>query len=336
MQESQTVKEKVTSLRNSKAQCEYDAFNKSKNRWRRLPQYPNSPGVKKDERFVNQNDKEKQENKPIYSRRTIMRKYITVGLILSCVAILFTTGCSGISEAQTNQSSPSVNIPKVETQSAAEMAIQKATEGNKYLFLVFYKQSDPKSEEMKQVAAQAQKEVSARANVAYIDVADESEQALIEKYGIDQAPIPITLVMAPNGAIVTGFPEKVSMEDLQHAFVSPKMAEIIKATQDQKLVYLYIANPSIKYYKENLTTIQEAAETDLSGSARVIEVDPEDKEEAALIEQCKVEVPVNETNLLIVNGGYIVGRLTGKIDKQTLLQTTISGCGGGSCCPGAK
>lgn len=72
-----------------------------------------------------------------------MHKYITIGLILFCVALLSTTGCSGVSEGKTSQGSPAANIPKVGLQSAAEMAIQKATEENKYLFLVFYKQSDP-------------------------------------------------------------------------------------------------------------------------------------------------------------------------------------------------
>jgi len=261
-----------------------------------------------------------------------MHKYVG-GLITFCVALLFTTGCSGVSEGQTSQGISAVNITEFGLQSAAEMAIQTANEENKYLFLVFYKQSDPKSEEMKQVVAEAQKEISARANVVYIDVADESEQTLIKKYGIDQSPVPVTVVMASTGAIVNGFPETVSIEDLQNAFVSPKMAEILKATQEGKLIYLYIANPGMEYYGENLSIIQEIAETDLRDFAWTIEVDPEDRGESDLIERCKIEVPLNETNLLILNDGYIVGKLTGKIDKQTLLETSISACGGGSCCP---
>jgi hypothetical protein len=285
-----------------------------------------------------------------------MHKYINIALVLFCAAILFTVGCSssGASEEQSSQSNSSVGIlggqtqsgveassveavsAEQETQSKAEIAIGEASKENRYLFLVFYKQNDPKSEEMKQVAAQAQEEVSARADVVYIDVADISEQALIDKYAIATAPNPITLVMAPNGAIVDGFPEQVTTDDLKNAFVSPKMAEIIKATQDKYVIYLYIANPGMPYYEENLATVQTVIKKDLIGSIKIITVDPADKGEATLIEQCKVSIPVMETNLLIVSSGYIVGKITGKIDRQTLAQTTVSGCSGSGCCSSAK
>jgi hypothetical protein len=309
--------------------------------------------------FVGQNDKQEQKTKSIFgwmAMQRTMHKYISIALILFCAAIFFTVGCSssGASKEQSSQSNPpastvsaqtqskaEVSIVKavsaeLESQSKAEIAIGEASKENRYLYLVFYKQNDPKSEEMKQAVAQAQKEVSAKADVAYVDFVDKSEQALLGKWGIDESLIPITLVIAPNGAIVKGFSGQVTSDNLTKAFVSPKMAEIIKATQDQKLIYLYVANLSLKYYKENLATIQATADTDFKGSVQIIEVDPQDKGEATLIEQCKVNIPVNEPNLLILNGGYIVGRLTGNIDRQTLVQTTTSGCSGGSCCPAAK
>ena len=308
----------------------------------------------KSEWFAGQKDKQEQENKSIFGRMT-MHKYINIALLLFCAAILCTVGCSsGASEEQNNQSNPSVDILSGQTQSVvepssveavsaeqegqskAEMAIAEASKENRYLYLVFYKQNDPKSEEMKQVVAQAQEEVSARADVVYIDVADESEKALIEKYGIAAAPPPITLVMAPNGAIVTGFVEQVSPDELKNAFVSPKMAEIIKATQDKYVIYLYIANPGMPYYEENLATVQTVIKKDLIGSIKIITVDPADKGEASLLEQCKVSIPATETHLLIVASGYIVGKITGKIDRQTLAQTTVSGCSGSGCCSSAK
>jgi hypothetical protein len=301
----------------------------------------------KSERLMWQKDKEEQGNKSIRGWLTGHRG-IGIALVLFCAAILCTVGCSsGASEEQNDWSNLPIgtlsgqsNLPtgtvSAETQSKAEIAIGEASRENKYIYLVFYKQNDPKSEEMKQVAAQAQKEVSARADVAYIDVADESEKALIEKYGIATAPPPVTLVMAPNGAIVDGFAEQVSPDALKNAFVSPKMAEVIKAIQDKYVIYLYIANPGMTYYTENLATIQTVMTKDLKGSLRIITVDPADKGEASLLEQCKVSIPVMEPNLLIVNSGYIVGNMTGKIDRQALATATLSGCSGSGCCSSAK
>lgn len=284
-----------------------------------------------------------------------MIKYMNTALFLFYAGILFTIGCSESPSEQKSQSDLSAKTPgsdAMKTHSpegtkakknpghvkqSAEMAIERAGKENKYLFLVFYKKGDQKSKEMQQVVAQAQKELSGKANFVHIDVADQNEQATIRKYGIDRSPIPITLVMAPNGAIVTGFPEKVNEDQLRNAFVSPKMAEIVKVMQDRKLVYLYIANRSMKYYRKNLALLQETARVDLQGQAKVVEVNPEDKKEGSLLKQCRVETPVKEPSLFILNGGRIVGQLAGEFVKQVLLARTISGCGvgsGGSCCPG--
>lgn len=288
--------------------------------------------LNKSEWLVGQEDKQAQESQSMFGWMTL-HKYVCIVLLFSCAAVLFAAGCSSrASEDQSGQgNSQAATVTGAE--SAAEMAIGEASEGNRYIYLVFYKQNDSRSEEMKQVAAQAQQQVSAKADVAYIDVADESEKALIEKCGIDQASIPIVLVMAPNGAIVAGFPETVTSDDLTNAFVSPKTAEIIKATQDQKVIYLYVANTGMMYYQENLGTIQAtAAKYIKEGYSQITVVDPDDKGEAALLEQCRVSTPVSEPNLLILYRGYIVGTLTGEIDEQTLLQTTQGGCGGGGCC----
>lgn len=258
-----------------------------------------------------------------------MTKYMNLALFLFCIGILFIIGCSDESPGEQKDTNSG------DVKQSAELAIERVGKENKYLFLVFYKQNDQKSEEMKQVVAQAEKELSGKANFRYIDIADQSAQATIKKYGVDSAPTPITLIMAQNGAIVNGFPEKVDKDQLRNAFVSPKMAEIVKAVQDKKLVYLYIANRSMKYYKENLNLLQETAKVDLQGFARVIEVDPKDEEESSLLKQCPAKGGIKEPNLFILNGGRIVGQLAGEFVKQLLLARTMSGCGGGgsSCCP---
>jgi len=212
--------------------------------------------------------------------------------------------------------------------------IQEASKVNKYTFLVFYKQNDTLSETMRQIVATFQKEVASRADAAYVDIANLTEKTLMDKYQISRAPTPITLVIAPNNAVVKAFPETVTQDKLRTAFVSPKVAEILKSTQNQKLVFLYIANSTFNYYKENLSIIQDTIRTDYKTTAEIIEVNPADPNEADLLTKCKITVPVMETNLLIINGGSIVGRLLGKFDKPTLQTTTNSSCSGGSCGPG--
>ncbi|MDD5528615.1 MAG: hypothetical protein PHX21_01135 [bacterium] len=276
-----------------------------------------------------------------------MTKYASAALFLFCVVVLPNTGCSDSPKNDKSQSNLSANT--IDTKKAynsegmgtgtnpgsdkesPNIAIEKASKENKYLFLVFYKQDDQKSEKMKQVVAQVERELSGKANFTRIDISNPNAQATIQKYGIDRAPIPITLVMAPNGAVVTGFPDTVNNDLLRNAFVSPKTTEIIKSVQDRKLAYLYIANRGMKYYKANLDLLKETAKVDLQGAANIIEVDPKSEEESSLLKQCGVDASTKEATVLILNCGSVVGNLTGKFVKQILLSRTMSGCSGGSC-----
>ena len=265
--------------------------------------------------------------------RTTARRCLKAVVPLLCAAILFTLGCSAKADEPKTPSSPAANVSEVATQSAVEAAIQTASVEGKYTFLVFYQQDDSASDSMKQVAAQAQQELAEKANVVYVDSSDQGKQALMAEIGIDQSNVPITIVVAPNGAILSGFPKEVTIEDLRDAFVSPQMADIEKTMQDGKLVFLYIANPGMKYYAENLTIIQATAARDYPDSSRIIEVDPENAGQADVVKACKIKTPVSVTDLLILNGGYIVGELPGKLDQETLVSTITKGCSGGSCCP---
>jgi len=291
-----------------------------------------------------------------------MTKYINICLVLVCASILL-IGCSRVPDEQKNQGNLSEKNPQGDTEiihepegtktqknliesekglqefhetkesvgQSAEMAIEKAGKKNKYLFLVFYKQGDQSSKEMKRVVGQAEKELSARANVVYVDIANESEQATIKKYGIDRSPIPITLVMAPNGAIVTGFPGNVNEDQLRNAFVSPKMAEIVKAIQDRKLVFLLVTNDAMKYSKENIEVAEQVAANELQGYAEVIVVDPRDEREVMLLKQCQIDRNVNETMLVFINGGRIMCKSTGRLTPDGLLQEIMTGCSPSGC-----
>jgi len=226
--------------------------------------------------------------------------------------------------AQSNREAKGVDNSAIE-------AIRRATEGNKYVFLFFYKKGDEKSNKMRQVITRVKGELSAKANFVNIDVAEQSAQAMIKKYGIDRAPIPITLVMAPNEAIVTGFPNEVSEDKLRNAFVSPKMAEIVKAIQDRKLVFLLVTNDKMKYSKENIAVVEQVTANELQGRAEVIVVDPRDEREISLLKQCRIDPNVKETMLLYINGGRIMCKSSGRLTHDGLLQEIKTGCSPSGC-----
>ncbi len=277
-----------------------------------------------------------------------MTKYLNIVLFLFCVGILCTTRCSKVPEEHKSESNRSAKTSLSDTMNThrskatkaekspgdvnqTEMAIERAGKENKYLYLVFYKQGDQKSKEMKQVVTQVQEELSPKANFVNIDVEDENEQGIIRKYGIDGGAIPITLIMAPNGVIVGGFPNEVTVDKLRNAFVSPKMAEIVKAIQSRELVFLLVTNNKMKYYKENIAVAKQVAANELQGYAQVIVVDPRDERETSLLKQCRIDKSVNETMFVFINGGRIMCTSSGRLTRDGLLEEIKTGCSPSGC-----
>src|SRR5262249_51018944 len=76
-----------------------------------------------------------------------------------------------------------------------------------------------------------------------VQTTDAAEKGVIDRFGISRAPLPLTLTIAPNGAITGGFPQKVTEAQLAGAFVSPNMAVCLNALQDRKLVLLCVQSP---------------------------------------------------------------------------------------------
>ena len=79
---------------------------------------------------------------------------------------------------------------------------------------------------------------SEQAIVTMARVDDPVERSLVEKLGISRAPMPMAVVVAPNGAVTGLFPRAISQEQIAAAIVPPTMMRCMKELQDQKLVFV--------------------------------------------------------------------------------------------------
>jgi hypothetical protein len=109
--------------------------------------------------------------------------------------------------------------------------MERAFKDGKHAFVLFYHSGDQANNKMKETFARAEAKLQTRAVFTVVDVESSSESRLIEKYGVRQAPLPLTMVLAPNGAIVRAFTKPVDEKALAGAFASPKVAEVLKALQ---------------------------------------------------------------------------------------------------------
>lgn len=222
--------------------------------------------------------------------------------------------------------------------SPAETAIKAAARQHRYVFLTFYEKNDAASTKMLAEARKLQTKYSRRANFVSADVSNAIHQALISRYGADRSPMPLTLVIAPNGAITAGFPKAIDKTDLSDVFVSTGMENVLKVLQDGKLAVVCLQNSKTKNNKENMAAAESLkSDQRFAGVVEVVKIDPSDRSEAKFMQQCKVDTDSSGAQLIVfAPPGRIVGRFAGTATTESItasLMKSLSGgtCGGGGC-----
>jgi hypothetical protein len=265
-------------------------------------------------------------------------KGIVAAVLLACA--LAVVGCSRSGTKSTDSSAAAAAEPKTnatataspKSASPAERAIAQARAEKKYAFILFYRPGEQASETMRDTFRRAEAKLRSKAGFTLIDVSADTESRLIEQYGVRQAPLPLTLVTAPNGAVVNAFTKPVEEKALAGAFVSPRVAEVSKALQDRKLVALCLQGAGTNHNEQSKQAVQEfVADTTLGGQAVLIIADP--GAEKGLLGRCGMQAaPAESTVVLLVPPGNMIASVAGATTKDILmakLQAALASCGSG-------
>lgn len=253
-----------------------------------------------------------------------------VGLAVT-VAVVIGAACAAPTALAATKTSP------------VETSLRVAAKQNRYVFLTFYKKNDAASTKMLEEARKLQAKHSSRASLVIADAGNAVHKELISRYGADRAPMPLTLVIAPNGAVTAGYPNAINKTDLSDAFVSNGMAGVMKVLQDGKLALVSIQSSKTKLNNESLA----AAEGLKNGAqfrdvVEIIKIDLSDSAEAKLIQSCKVDADSENAKLVfIAPPGRIVGTFDGTATTESIAAAitkamaggTCGSGGGGGCCP---
>ena len=224
--------------------------------------------------------------------------------------------------------SESEPAPKV---SPAETAISAAAKQNRYVFVTFYRKDDAASKKMQTAMKATCGKLSHRADFVSIDVDDPVQQDIVSRYGADQSPIPLTVVVAPNGAITAGYPNEIKKTDFSDAFVSDGMARVVKVLQSQKLAVVCIQSSRTKNNKKSLATAEELkADPALGGAVQIVKIDPSDRTESRFMAECRVDVRSTNAQLVVLAPpGKLVGKFDGTATKDTIMASLRASLGGG-------
>ena len=270
--------------------------------------------------------------------RRNMKRATAIGIITTMLGLF---GAA----AQNSQSPPSNPAPKAAP--AADngvSALRHAAESKQYLFAFVYEQEDEETKAARKTFEAAVAKVTPAAKSVRVDRSLPEEKEMVEKFGLQTAPMPIVLAIAPNGA-VTGSVKagELSEERLQAAVASPGLQAILKAVQEGRLVLVCLQNAQTKDNDAAMTGVKEIkADEQFSEWTEVIKVDPSDPKEARLMAQLKVEPTTRKAATVVVAPpGVMVTRMDGATTKKSLkaaLEKAADGCSGspGCCSPVAK
>jgi hypothetical protein len=236
---------------------------------------------------------------------------------------------------------PSADQTDKDTELAA-VAISRAAEANKYMFVLAYRTDDEATKVARQALATALEKSADRALTTAVDITDPLERGFVAKYGLARAPMPLVLALAPNGAVTRSFTEPLDEAQFDTAFVSPCAQKSLKALQERKLVFICVQNDQTRHNAEAMKGVKEfAAEANFAKTTEIIPLDPADAAEESFLKQLKVDPKTAEAlTVFMAPPGTTVATYTGETKKDVLVATAkkaAKGCTpGGSCCPAPK
>lgn len=219
-------------------------------------------------------------------------------------------------------------VPAAAPASRAQATIDQAAKDGKYTFLLFFKQNDAATNAMTATLKEALAGKSEQTVVAHVQVGDPAEQALVTKYDVSRAPMPMTIAVAPNGAMTGMFAQKVTAEKLGEAFVTPTMMFAMKNLQANKLV---------------LVTVQGSAKAPAPVAIKDFQSDPHfkdrivtigmtaaDPQEGKFVGQMQIDPKAKATHtVLLAPPGLMVGKFDAVASKDEIAAALAKA---GKCC----
>ena len=272
--------------------------------------------------------------------RTVVATVFSLVLMLTASGPVF---------SQANPSAPQLAVPPQPPAAASApaplpdtnqgmAALQRASAGNRYLFVFFHNTMDQKTDALWSVFQGAMAKAGLRAESISINILDENEKPIVDHFGVSRAPMPLVLAIAPNGAVMGGYPTSFNESQLLQAFGSPAMERTLKALQDRKLVLICIQNQSTQSNQAALQGVNEfRADPQFGPATEVVTFDPADPAEAPFLSRLQIDptVTVAQT-VMMVPPGSVVGKFMAGTTKTMLLSKlqTSGACGPGGCGPG--
>lgn len=211
---------------------------------------------------------------------------------------------------------------------SAQQAQAQAAGQGKYAFIVFYREDNDAARAMAQAVAALTAERSNSAVAIYVQITNPADQAIVKQYDVARAPMPLTLVTAPNGAITGMFPQRVTAEQLAGSFVTPAMSHCMRSMQQGRLVFLCSQTTSQRLVPQGVADF--LTDPHFKDRTDVVYVQVADPAEAELLAELAFQGQTDQPNTaFFAPPGALVGKFGPASRKEEIAAALHKA---GKCC----
>ncbi len=243
-----------------------------------------------------------------------LRQHSLLFAVLFCIFVLF---CQPAQALKTLEGSVKINDPGL-------AAAEAAAENGQFLMVLFQKTGDhtPVNQSFESV----KKTISPTVASIAINTAIPDQSYLVEKYNIHYAPLPMVVIIAPNGAVTGSFNAEFNLEQVKAKLVSPATQQCLLALQQQKIVFLCIQGETTADKNEALAGVNLFREDPKVGKiSDVVIINPEDPREKSLLTQLRVgSDPAVAETILLAPPGKILGKWSGPTSKTAITNALLT------------
>ncbi|QDV20481.1 hypothetical protein Pan153_51560 [Gimesia panareensis] len=209
------------------------------------------------------------------------------------------------------------DVPRVASLSKAQTSRASAAKQNKYTFIMFWKDQDDATKSMWSTLQQNLNGKQDSTSIVAVNTGDPKEQKIIEEYGVSRAPMPLTLAVAPNGAITGSFVKQINADYIQQSFVSPTKARCMLNLQSRKMVLLCVTPAGSTGIPKGVQDFK--AVPCYKDVVEVVTVSRSESAENGFLKELEVPASQGSSIVFMAPPGVMIGQFNGNVTSQQLI-----------------
>ncbi|QDU39348.1 hypothetical protein Mal4_36890 [Maioricimonas rarisocia] len=217
--------------------------------------------------------------------------------------------------------------------SPLQATLDESSRTDKFTFVVFHRDNGTATDALYRQTQAAIAEHSGNAVITSARVDDSAEQALVNRFGIGRAPMPMTVVVAPNGAVTGLFPRKITAAQVSASIVPPTMMRCMKELQAKKLVFVCLSDSDNAEVPAGVQSVMQLPE--FKDRMTVVGMRLDQPAESRFYKQMRVDSSkvTGPHAVLIAPPGVLIGHFTASSSADAIAAAIHKA---GQCCDDAN